>query len=332
MTDNNNTALGRLGVIRLDVMQKSPVTEADHWLFPGFVSTTNSYIYGQSKVGKSFAVSQIIASLIDGREFLGRIPLSTDHTVLIVCTDSGSQAEYQERLTGLGVDATKVHLVQLNGEIHPGFWEDLRAVVSYLGVSVVVFDHATGGMVGDFNAVGPWNDLWNNLKSLGDGVARILVGHATDSKFEGSVIHKPSGSFAATANARSRTYVWAPGPNGIDDPQREIRLVGNNLKGGSQTIACYQGEDGYLELAPEDEQPVSPRERTRERRSTTGEIIRLALEAPPMPQADVHQMISDSPSVRNSHGDRMGTGTIRNRLSGISTIRWDKAAKRYVKA
>lgn len=321
-------AVERLGAVRLDVLNQAPVTEADHWLFPGFVSTSDTYLYGQSKVGKSFAVSQLVASLVDGRPFLGETPLSSGHRVLVVATDSGARMAYQQRISELGVDQSMLHLVQVNGEFPLTFWEDTRTLVDGLGISVVVFDHATGGIEGDINSVEDWNKLWNSLKSLGEGVARILVGHATDSKFEGSTIHRPSGSYAATANARARVYLWAPA--GVEDPQREIRLVGNNLEGGPREIACRQSEDGYLTRSPEDEQPSSRQERSEQRKDTTSEIIRPALEAPPMPQAQLLERIAASPTVRTSNGDRMAVGTIRNRLREAGTIRWDRQAQKYL--
>lgn len=314
-----------LGAKSLERLQaESPVTEEDHWLIPGLVSTSNTFLYGQSKVGKSFLASQLVASLVEGTPLLGRRPLSHGHKVLVVAIDSGGRMEYQERIANLGVTGDKVSLVQIDRSMGQETWENLYTLVAGEGFNVVVLDHATAGIEGEFNSVEGWNQLWNRLKGFGPGVARILIGHATDSKFEGSTIHRPSGSYAATANARSRVYVWAPG--GLDNALRKIELVSNNAP--SETLHALQDSDGYLFTDPDGQDAPNP-ERTTTRKGTTNEIIRLALAASPMSQTDLLAQIAESPSVRTSNGDQMSPGTIRNRLNDAESIEWDRKGRKY---
>ncbi|QFQ02293.1 hypothetical protein CUROG_04590 [Corynebacterium urogenitale] len=307
---------------RLDNLQNNPVSPEDHWLIPGVVSTSNTFVYGQSKVGKSFLVSGIVKSLVDGEKLLGKEPLKSRLRVYILTTDAGSELEYQERLTALGVSPELVFVQPLHGELTPARWEALRDSVVGVKADVVVLDHATGVIQGDINLREPWLELWRELHKF-EGVARILVGHSTDSKFEGREIKRPSGNAAATQFARARVYLSAPG--GATLSKRVISLVSNNAP--SEVIECDLGADGRF--SERGEVKDSGYNRSQKKLDAGAKIVELAVEAAPGKQSEVHARIARHPELVEIVGERYSEGTVRNKLKGSGRVAWDRKAQRY---
>lgn len=266
----------RLRAKTLAELADEPDDPARHFLIPGFVSGSLTYLYGQSKVGKSFVVANILASLLDGKLFLGRQPLKTVDGVVIVTTDAGDQHAYRDRLKDLGVaDDDRVLLVPVGIAPEP---EQLAQVADLFvngDYGFAVFDHATGLMSDDENIIArePWVSLWRLLDSL-DAPA-LLVGHSTDSKFEGKTIHRPAGNSAATQFPRTRVEVHRPDERNRSNPLREIVVLNNY--GEDERVQVKLAREGLTLVDDSDDKPEAGRQRDSQTLDSNAAIARLAV-------------------------------------------------------
>ncbi|MGP5498115.1 hypothetical protein ACTXN3_12650, partial [Corynebacterium flavescens] len=112
-----------LGIVSLDGLKD--VSEEDKWIMPGLVNTTNTLIYGQASSGKSMVIASILASLIDGRDFLGITPLKSGFHPLVICADRGAELEYKERLANLGI-GSGIEFMPGVGVLDQDSWELLH--------------------------------------------------------------------------------------------------------------------------------------------------------------------------------------------------------------
>lgn len=300
--------------------ESGPVKEEDKWLIPGVVSTTGTFVYGESMAGKSFLISQITASLVDGRKVLGIKPYTSDLKVLVIANDSGGKLEYQERIANLKTNTDNVFIMEKSGKLSNSDWAGLYSFVELEGIDVVVLDHATTELDGDSNHREPWVDLWGRLDEFGPSVARILVGHASDSKWEGKKIKRPMGNSAATQLPRARVHLFAPGE--VSSPKRVLELDSNNAC--VDPIQCRRGEDGYIEL--DEEANEKQRQRSTKTTNQNKALVEAALSAPGgKTQVEACQWIAEQPGVD------LTPGTVRTKLNRMETIKWDKGRKKYVK-
>lgn len=267
----------RLGAKTLAELADEPDDPARHFLIPGFVSGSLTYLYGQSKVGKSFVVANILASVLDGKPFLGRQPLKTVDGVVIVTTDVGDTYAYHQRLKDLGVaDDDRVLLVPVGIAPEP---EQLAQVADLFvngDYGFAVFDHATGLMSDDENIIArePWVKLWRLLDSL--GVPGLLVGHSTDSKFEGKTVHRPAGNSAATQFPRTRVEVHRPDERNRSNPLREIVVLNNY--GEDERVQVKLAPEGLTLVDDSDDKPEAGRQRDSQALDNNAAIARRAVE------------------------------------------------------
>ncbi|UQV57317.1 AAA family ATPase [Corynebacterium pseudodiphtheriticum] len=253
-----------------------PDDPARHFLIPGFVSSSLTYLYGQSKVGKSFVVANVVASLLDGKPFLGRQPLKTVDGVVIVTTDAGDDYAYDDRLNDLGVAPDdRVVLVPVGINPKPERLAEVADLIAIGGYGFAVFDHATGIIPTDqnINEREPWGNLWELLDSL--GVPVLLVGHATDSKFQGQTIHRPSGNSAATQLARTRVEVHRPDERNRSNPLREIVVLNNY--GEDERLQAMLAPEGLTLVDDSDDKPEAGRQRDSQTLDNNAAIARLAV-------------------------------------------------------
>ena len=268
----------RLQAKTLAELADEPDDPARFFLIPGLVSSSLTYLYGQSKVGKSFVVANVVASVLDGKPFLGRQPLKTVGGVVIVTTDAGDAYAYRQRLNDLGVaDDDRVLLVPVGVSPEPEVFDEVKNLVASGGYGFVVFDHATGLIPADqnINAREPWVGLWRFLDSL--GVPVVLVGHSTDSKFQGQTIHRPAGNSAATQLARTRVEVHRPDERNRSNPLREIVVLNNY--GEDERVQVKLAPEG-LTLADDDnnDKPEAGRQRDSQALDNNAAIARRAVE------------------------------------------------------
>lgn len=315
-------ALSCMQEFRLDKLNTVPVTEEDHWIIPGIVSTSNTYVYGQAKVGKSFLVSSIVASVVSGGELLGKTPLKSGLNCLVLTTDSGSNKEYQERISRHNIDEDRIYVRYVGNTVTDADWEDLYTGAEAAEVGLVVLDHASGVLEGDINLREPWRDLWNRLEKF--QCARVLVGHSTDSKFEGREIKRPSGNSAASQFPRAKVYISAPG--GAQSTKRVLSLTSNNAP--AETLECDLNNNGFFSLRGVSGE--QSRNRTERKKALGSVLVEVAFEHPPAPQEEVLENIASDPRVIEcNNGEAIAAGTVRNKLTKNPKVEWDKQAKRY---
>lgn len=297
--------------------ERGPVNEEDKWLIPGLVSTTSTFIYGESMAGKSFLVSQIAASLVDGRSVLGIEPYQRGLKVLLIANDSGGELEYQERIANLKTNTDNVFIVEKLGRLTDSDWNDMLDIVELAGIDVVVLDHATAELSGDSNHREPWVELWNRLN--GFDVARVLVGHATDSRYDGKKIKRPMGNAAATQLPRARVHLFAPGD--VRSPKRVLELDSNLAF--RDPIQCRRGEGGYIEL--DEEANETQRQRSTKTVDQNKALKEAALAAPGgKSQKETCKWIAQQPGVE------VTAGTARTKLNRRKDLKWDRNQKKYV--
>lgn len=267
----------RLGLKTLAELADEPDDPAQFFLIPGLVSGSLTYLYGQSKVGKSFVVANILASVLDGKPFLGRKPLKTVDGVVIITTDAGDAYAYHQRLNDLGVaDDDRVGLVPVGIAPEPEQLAEVADLFVNGDYGFAVFDHATGLIPADqnINAREPWVNLWRLLDSL--GVPVLLVGHATDSKFEGKPIHRPAGNSAATQFARTRVEVHRPDERNRSNPLRELVVLGNH--GEDERLQVMLAPEGLTLVEDSDDKPEAGRQRDSQALDNNAAIARRAVE------------------------------------------------------
>lgn len=267
----------RLGLKTLAELADEPDDPARHFLIPGFVSSSLTYLYGQSKVGKSFVVANVVASVLDGKPFLGRKPLKTVDGVVIVTTDAGDVYAYHQRLKDLGVaDDDRVGLVPVGIAPEPEQLAEVADLFVNGDYGFAVFDHATGLVPADqnINSREPWVNLWRLLDSL--GVPVLLVGHATDSKFQGQTIHRPAGNSAATQLARTRVEVHRPDERNRSNPLREIVVLNNY--GEDERLQAMLAPEGLTLVDDSDGKPEAGRQKDSQALDNNAAIARRAVE------------------------------------------------------
>lgn len=319
-----------LGIDSLGTMNERglPSTK-DFWLIPGLVASTNTFLYGQSKAGKSYLDAQIVRAVATGEDLLGRSPVRSGVKTLIVTTDAGSRIEYQDRLNKLGVPGDRVFILEAGVGLGREDWLDLRTFIEGAGIGLAVFDHATDLVEGEINQREGWRELWHRIAGVGEGVARILVGHATDSRHEGKPIKRPMGNAAATQYARARVNLFAPG--GVDNPVRELEVVSNNAV--AEKLVCRTNSEGFLVLdaqATEEQAEAAPRKRDAAKLRVE-ELIRQLAASPSAPrgtQAEVWEWIAEQPGVVSVDGGKLTPRTIRAKI-GRSGLAWDRENRRY---
>lgn len=268
----------RLQAKTLAELANEPENPARFFLIPGLVSSSLTYLYGQSKVGKSFVVANVVASVLDGKPFLGRQPLKTVDGVVIVTTDAGDDYAYADRLKDLGVaDDDRVVLVPVGINPKPERLAEVADLIAIGGYGFAVFDHATGLVPTDqnINTREPWGNLWELLDSL--GVPALLVGHATDSKFEGKPIHRPAGNSAATQLARTRVEVHRPDERNRSNPLREIVVLNNY--GEDERLQAMLAPEGLTLVDDSDDKPEAGRQRDSQTLDKNAAIARLAVDS-----------------------------------------------------
>lgn len=268
----------RLQAKTLAELADEPDDPARFFLIPGLVSGSLTYLYGQSKVGKSFVVANVVASVLDGKPFLGRKPLATVEGAVIVTTDAGDVYAYRQRLNDLGVaDDERVLLVPVGIAPEPEQLAEVADLFVNGDYGFAVFDHATGLIPADqnINTREPWVGLWRVLESL--GVPALLVGHSSDSKFEGKPIHRPAGNSAATQLARTRVEVHRPDERNRSNPLRELVVLNNY--GEDERLQVLLAPEG-LTLADDDnnDKPEAGRQRDSQALDNNAAIARRAVE------------------------------------------------------
>lgn len=247
-------------------------TQADNWLIPGVVCTTNTVVYGQASAGKSMVISNIIASLFDGRNFFDIPPEKSGLKGLVICSDAKAEFEYKQRLHN--IDATgAVEYMADAGVITPGQWEMITEAVRYIGYDYVIIDHATGVVDGDVIAREPWQKFWqDHVRSL--NVPTIVVAHSSDSAFQGQVSHRPMGNSGVTQFSRCEVEVYTKGNTKFaSEPLRELR---SKSRYGQGVVRNFRIVDPGIIVEEDQAEESVPKQRASDTLDKNARIARLA--------------------------------------------------------
>ena len=250
-------------------------TQADNWLIPGVVCTTNTVVYGQASAGKSMIISSIIASLFDGRNFFDIKPAQSGLKGLVICSDAKAEFEYKQRLHNINATGAVEYMADA-GVITPGQWEMITEAVRYIGYDYVIIDHATGVVDGDVIAREPWQRFWqDHVRSL--DVPTIVVAHASDSTFQGQVSHRPMGNSGVTQFSRCEVEVFTKGNTKFaSEPLRELR---SKSRYGQGVVRSFRIVDPGIVVAEEQAEKPAPKQRASDTLDKNARIARLAAQS-----------------------------------------------------
>lgn len=297
-------ALKAMGGFRLSDIEETE--ERDKWIIPGFVTRTNTLLYGEAGTGKSFLVCHMIKALLGGGKFLGTKPLDTLDWVLILASDAGARIEYRERLDKIGVPVDKVGIIErVNAEDVARLSDEegwvggsLMDAMHLGGEGLVVLDHATGVIEGDINNREPWMELWRGLiEPL--NVPTVVVGHTTSAGRNTSA-KKAMGNSANVQFARCQINVWG-------DPLRHAE------------VHCRYIEPFEVEFRIVDGVVVPGKMKKQERDTATLnfnlELSKLAIETPGEKIKDVCEAILERANAIDPGTQFSKPDSIRSRLN-----------------
>ena len=281
-----------LGAIHLKDIQ--PRTEQDVWLIPGVVHATNTLLYGTSSAGKSLAVAHIIASLLDGREFLGIKPLVTGLDVLVVCSDRGAEHEYRDRLGAIGVDVQTAGVTFLTGVgTEPQqWWNSVHEYARRAGHDLVVVDHASGVLDGDELEKAPWRELWTQ-RLAPFNLPVILVAHASDYTGAGGPSHRVMGNSAASQFARAEVEIYRTGSNAFSGSMRVLRSKSRDGQGVQRRFWISDNGTIIRDEQAEQQAGENARQRSRQTYDKNHTLARLAVQSCGKNKAEVARDTAD---------------------------------------
>ncbi|MFF4652397.1 AAA family ATPase [Streptomyces sp. NPDC001380] len=190
-------------------MVKAAETQA-HFIIDGMISATSTLLYGEAKVGKSYIVSALIASLAMGRDFLGRGIESRGWNVAICATDDGAAAEYGQRIQTVVPEGVNlpVRCFQLPVMRSRAMWESLYRQIIRGGFNFVVIDNLTQAAGGSVNDDGAIRDFFEGVRMFTRaGIPVVIVGHSSEKSGERGKSNLPMGSSAISQSVRHRCFV-----------------------------------------------------------------------------------------------------------------------------
>ena len=296
------------------------VSHKDFWIIEGALAKQGTtYVYGMSKMGKSFFVSQVINAALQGTDLLGLPTYEKVDSVLILTTDVGSDLEYKKRLDALGTDPERVYIRKLDTAASEVPWEDIADGAFIAGVGLVVVDHATALVEGEINYREGWVRLYKHLARF--NAPTVLVGHSTDSRQEGKQIKRPAGNAAATQFARARVFLNAPGGL-VQSPKRVLEFLANNAV--VEPIHCVKDKHGFLVVDSEAPKESETKRQRSERAKDLDAMVRdLATKAPRgLNKSEAARWVTEQ--LLSAYGIERNSGSIRNILNRSTSLAWNE--------
>lgn len=185
--------------------------QVEPWLIEGIISSGSTLLYGQAKVGKSFLVSALIASLMSGEDYLGKpVPKDRDFSVALCWCDDGDRATYARQIREVLPEGSgaKVGFYTMPA-MSPDHWEDLFHQVTERRHSLVVIDNLTQSLDGSINDQEAVARYFHGVRKFTRaGIPVVIVGHSSDKVGQnGYAPDKPMGSSAIRGSVRWLCYV-----------------------------------------------------------------------------------------------------------------------------
>ncbi|MER7691197.1 AAA family ATPase [Streptomyces sp. NPDC097610] len=185
--------------------------EQSGWIVPGLISSTTTLLYGQSKVGKSFLTSALVAAMITKTQFLGEDIENRDWKIAIGISDDDADVDHIDRVhtvvpEDVEIDADFFQMPRMR-TIEP--WQDLFREVTEGGFNFLILDNATGLTRGSLSDDNSTNDFFEGVRLFTRaGIPVLIIAHETDKIGATGSTGLPVGSFAWTANTKNRIQIY----------------------------------------------------------------------------------------------------------------------------
>ena len=153
--------------------------EGEGWIIEGFIASSLSLWTGEPKMGKSMLAGHAAYSLIQGKEFLGRLPTGSNHVIGWMGFDPGWKGELSARWAGKTKNS--IYLYDALRDKKKSEWEELAKQLKSDGVSVFFVDHLYGlagsALLNDANEVYKVFDLLRPIYEE-EGIPVVLIHQA----------------------------------------------------------------------------------------------------------------------------------------------------------
>ncbi|MCV7041235.1 hypothetical protein BST36_00315 [Mycolicibacterium moriokaense] len=157
--------------------------EVENWVIEKVISATTTLLYGETKCGKSFLVSALIAALTTGDDFLG-VPVPQDRAFrFALCwTDDMGAVEYRDRiLTVMPDESPDVVFYRLPIMRSPQMWQSLYEQVLDDGRNFVVIDNYSQAINGPINHDDVAREFFDGVRRfVRAGIPVVVVAHSSD--------------------------------------------------------------------------------------------------------------------------------------------------------
>ena len=153
--------------------------EEEDWIIEGFIASTLSLWTGEPKMGKSMLAGHAAYSLIQEKEFLGRIPTGKNHVIGWMGFDPGWKDELSARWGGKTKNS--IYLYDSLRDQKKSEWDELARELKRDEVTVFFIDHLYGlagsALLNDANEVYKIFDLLRPIYE-GQGIPVVLIHQA----------------------------------------------------------------------------------------------------------------------------------------------------------
>ncbi len=230
----------------------------DPFRVPGLVHSSLTGFVGEPYAGKSSLSANLIASAVQGADFLDVPWDEHPDRIVLVCTDPGNAAEYSDRLEELGVTDDDGRVVVFESAPMSEGWADVRQDFALTPSSLVIVDNLMG-VSPDVNSTKDVGGFFDAVQHhlCTHGVAVVVIAHKSEKYGERGKARTPMGSTAISAKFRHVVYVDPREGSGI-----ALRVRGNQVS-GEQLWTLSRG-GGAADLHVTSTEAVVPRNRSKE--------------------------------------------------------------------
>ena len=232
------------GVSYEEALKRSEETEV--WIVDQVIGSHTTLLYGEAKVGKSFIVSALIASLTTGTDFLGKpVPQDRDFNIAVCWTDDAGEVEYSSRIRSVMPDdqTPKVKFYQLPIMQTPSYWEALFEAVMRNGHNFVVIDNMAQTLNGSVNDDAEVRRFFDGIRQFTRaGIPVVVVAHSSDKAGQnGYKPETPMGSAYITQAVRWRIFARRSKRGNVT-----LKFMGNHAEPYEMTL--YHGAGARFEV------------------------------------------------------------------------------------
>lgn len=228
-------------------LPRSPET----WLVEGLLPVGGGMLlFGDPKVGKSYAALQLACCLTSGVEWLGfEVPKPTQVVYIQLDTPRSLWAERVEKLARAGHPVEAVHFADREtlgtypfDILNPEHFRLLTESLAALKPGVVVLDTIREGHSGDENDSTAMQSVIAHLDAAVKPAAMVLIAHARKSN--------PEYGYDLMNDNRGSNYIVGRMDAIVRFSERSIRLTSRTLE--EHSVKLERAEDGTWDLGVDD--------------------------------------------------------------------------------